>query len=88
MAKDKTPAYDTADLLFGGNNDGLKTKEVTKTTQAKQNITYRQKRDKRLQVVMTQELYDRLQAEKDATGAKSINEIVNTILDNGLKKRG
>lgn len=49
---------------------------------------YRQKRDKRLQVVLTQDLYDRLHAEKELTGAKSVNEIVNVLLEQGLKKRG
>lgn len=88
-AKRKAPAVkrDTAAAKQG------KTEPRKKTAKAEPSATgsaapYRQKRDKRLQVVMTQSLYDRLQEEKERSGAKSVNEIVNVLLEQGLKKRG
>ncbi len=48
---------------------------------------YRQKRNKRLQVVIPQSLYDALKGEATDAGV-SVNEVVNVLLANGLKKRG
>lgn len=52
-----------------------------KTTQ------YREKRDARLQAVIPKRLLDALKVEADNAGV-SVNEVVNTLLDKGLKKRG
>lgn len=53
-------------------------------TQYKGGSSYRQKRDKRLQIVLTEDLYKRLQEEKETSGA-SVNEIVNVLLEKGLR---
>lgn len=87
--KAKAPAVkrDAAGKTRAKTEARKKTKS-TKDTAAGSATQYRQKRDKRLQVVMTQSLYDRLQEEKERSGAKSVNEIVNVLLEQGLKKRG
>lgn len=47
---------------------------------------YRTKRDKRVQVVMSQALYDKIKDESIDAGT-SVNEVINVILDNALKRK-
>lgn len=100
MAKSKGQAYDVGDIL--GVKDPAEvpaTKEKKKTTKktAKKKPAskpaefkpsqYKEKRDARLQAVIPKRLLEALKVEADRAGV-SVNEVVNTLLENGLKKRG
>lgn len=104
MAKEKGKAYDMGDILgikepadAPGEKKPApkakapkpkKAKSKTASKPAGDKLTpYRQKRDKRLQVVIPQNLYDALKDEATDAGV-SVNEVVNVLLANGLKKRG
>ena len=95
MGQDKKPAYDVLDIL---NIDPRKAKskaeapgtiKASSTTKKeyRSKRAYHTKRDKRLQVVLSQDLLDRLKNHAETHGA-SVNEIVNVALENELKKRG
>ena len=97
MAKTKGQAYDIGDIL--GVKDPAEVKPASKAKKpAKKRATasrpaekkptpYKEKRDQRLQAVIPKRLYDALKVEADTAGV-SVNEVVNTLLENGLKKRG
>ena len=100
MAKSKGQAYDVGDIL--GVTDpadvpASKPSKPKKQTKAKgkapakpaeyKATPYKEKRDARLQAVIPKRLLDALKVEADNAGV-SVNEVVNTLLENGLKKRG
>lgn len=97
MAKSKGNAYDIGDIL--GVRDPAEEKATAskakpkkrakaKTKPAEYTPTpYKEKRDARLQAVIPKRLLDALKVEADRAGV-SVNEVVNTLLENGLKKRG
>ena len=98
MAKSKGQAYDIGDIL--GVRDPAdvpastpkkpkkQTKAKAKTVRqpAEKHATpYKEKRDHRLQAVIPTRLFNALKVEADNAGV-SVNEVVNTLLENGLKK--
>ena len=101
MAKGK--AYDIGDILGvkDPTEETAKPAKPKKTPKAKatkkdkptsrpaeaKGKQYKEKRDKRLQVVIPARLYDTLKAEAGDAGV-SVNEVVNVLLESGLKKRG
>ena len=102
MAKSKGQAYDIGDIL--GVRDPAdapatasketkkqkpkRAKSKTASKPAEDKATpYKEKRDKRLQVVIPTRLFNALHDEAGHAGV-SVNEVVNTLLENGLKKRG
>lgn len=100
MAKSKGNAYDIGDIL--GVRDPAdvpaskpakpkkqkKAKDKTASKPAEFTPTpYKEKRDARLQAVIPKRLLEALKVEADNAGV-SVNEVVNTLLENGLKKRG
>lgn len=60
--------------------------EARKKAPAQTKRAYRSKRDKRVQVVMSQALYDKIKDESIEAGA-SVNEVINVILENALKRK-
>ena len=104
MAKDKAKAYDIGDILGvkdpadeAEKKTPAKAKKPTTPKKAKGKPAsnpaeykppkYKEKRDARLQAVIPKRLLKALRAEADNAGV-SVNEVVNTLLENGLKKRG
>ena len=95
MAKSKGNAYDIGDIL--GVKDpaedttkkptAKRTKKTTASKPAEIPTPYKEKRDARLQAVIPKRLLEALRVEADTAGV-SVNEVVNTLLENGLKKRG
>lgn len=99
MAKSKGNAYDIGDIL--GVRDPADVpaskakpkkpaKAKGKTASKPAGFTptpYKEKRDARLQAVIPKRLLEALKVEADNAGV-SVNEVVNTLLENGLKKRG
>ena len=96
MAKDKAKAYDIGDIL-GVKDPADEAEKQTTPKKAKGKPAskpadykppmYKEKRDARLQAVIPKRLLEALRAEADNAGV-SVNEVVNTLLENGLKKRG
>lgn len=104
MAKTKGQAYDIGDILgvkdpadeaekkptaskAKKKATPKKTKEKTASKRKEIPTPYKEKRDARLQAVIPKRLLDALKAEAEGAGV-SVNEVVNTLLENGLKKRG
>lgn len=100
MAKSKGTAYDISTILGVKDPAGetaSKEKKPAKQKKAKDKpaskpaeyspTPYKEKRDKRLQVTLPTRLYNALKVEADNANV-SVNEVVNTLLENGLKKRG
>ena len=95
MAKSKGNAYDIGDIL--GVKDPAEEKTTASKAKPKKQATaksagytptpYKEKRDARLQAVIPKRLLDALKVEAANAGV-SVNEVVNTLLENGLKKRG
>ena len=95
MAKSKGNAYDIGDIL--GVKDPAEEKPTASKAKPKKQATaksagytptpYKEKRDARLQAVIPKRLLNALKVEAGNAGV-SVNEVVNTLLENGLKKRG
>lgn len=95
MAKSNGNAYDIGDIL--GVKDPAEEKPTASKAKPKKQATaksagytptpYKEKRDARLQAVIPKRLLDALKVEAGNAGV-SVNEVVNTLLENGLKKRG
>ena len=95
MAKSKGNAYDIGDIL--GVKDPAEEKTTASKAKPKKQATAKsagytptpnkEKRDARLQAVIPKRLLDALKVEAGNAGV-SVNEVVNTLLENGLKKRG
>ena len=95
MAKSTANAYDIGDIL--GVKDPAEEKTTASKAKPKKQATaksagytptpYKEKRDARLQAVIPKRLLDALKVEAGNAGV-SVNEVVNTLLENGLKKRG
>ena len=95
MAKSKGNAYDIGDIL--GVKDPAEENPTASKAKPKKQATaksagytptpYKEKRDARLQAVIPKRLLDALKVEAGNAGV-SVNEVVNTLLENGLKKRG
>ena len=95
MAKSKGNAYDIGDIL--GVKDPAEEKTTASKAKPKKQATaksagytptpYKEKRDARLQAVIPKRLLGALKVEAGNAGV-SVNEVVNTLLENGLKKRG
>lgn len=95
MAKSKGTAYDIGSIL--GVRDPAEEKVTASTEKPKKRAKakpagytptpYKEKRDARLQAVVPKRLLEALRNEADRAGV-SVNEVVNTLLENGLSKRG
>ena len=95
MAKSKGNAYDIGDIL--GVKDPAEEKTTASKAKPKKQATaksagytptpYTENRYSRIQAVITKRLLHSLKVAAGNAGV-SVNEVVNTLLENGLKKRG